>query len=185
MKWYWKLLKALGSPWVTAIFGILGYLVIGAFLSTMVGRGETTWLVLYPILILFVCFCTCIVMLIDIIYFFYRHKCRIYQLWKEDTMYYRMEMYCIGLFVCFPLFTVSTILRNTQQILAGIIFNTFAVWSVYFMQVFFPLMLTAMGYIRLKCAKRVKQDVLKNILVTQIFMTYSLNSLNLSLVSRI
>jgi len=71
-------------------------------------------------------------------------------MWKEDTLYFRIENYIVLLFICFPLFIVTNGLESVGGGVASDLFYSFEFNIILFVQVVFIVSVTILQYARTK-----------------------------------
>jgi hypothetical protein len=107
MKWNWRLLKLSGNMWISLIVAVIVYTLVSGILIGADYISPSASYAVYTTMVVLIALFLLLFMIIDIGYTLFRHRdkrCNPFMLWKEDTLYFRFEIYIIGLCITFPTF---------------------------------------------------------------------------------
>lgn len=151
MKWYWRYLKLSGHIGFTIFYALLYYIVFAGLISLANFIGDNQYFIFYNLTIVACATITFILFIVEFIANYKRGvsiKTLIVSIYKEDVLYFKYEVYVIGLVVLFPIFVTKFICLVLNLQFYHLLVNTLMIYGIWILQVVFPLIITIVDLIR-------------------------------------
>lgn len=151
ISWYWRYLKISGHYGFNILFTIIFYIIIAGLIMLANYAGDDKYYIFYNLTIVT---CSTIVAALFIIEFIANYKKEtpvkhiILNIWKEDVLYFKSEVYIIGLVFLFPIFVAKFTLLVLNIQFYHLLVNTIMIYGIAVLQVVFPLTITIIDLIK-------------------------------------
>lgn len=151
MKWYWRLLKLMGNPWVTLLITIPFFIIICILFSLAGYAGDNKYFIFYTITVFMAASTVNIAFLADFI-LNSRKGVPFYEMLigylKDDVFFFRTEVVFWGLVVEFPIFVTKTVFQYAGIEFWYLLGNTIMIFTILCHTVLSPLILTIIELVR-------------------------------------
>jgi hypothetical protein len=138
-------LKYVGGGWVNVVFAFAFYVVTCGLISLAALAGDTEYEIYYNLNIIVCAVMATGLFMAEFIVNFNKAapiKQLLATMWTEDVLYFKYEIYVVGMGILFPLYILKWVFLLLMMEFAHLLVNTIMIYGIFGLQVCFPLGLT-------------------------------------------